>query len=330
MSTSARPSRIFVTGGSGFVGGHLIPALLAAGHSVRALARSEASAARVEALGAEVVRGELGRVSVDDLCGVDAVVHAAAKAEDWGDWSDFEAVHVHGTRQLLEAARAAGVPRLVHLSTEAVLFRGDDLVDVDENAPLALDSPFAYPATKARAEQLVRDANSAELATIVLRPRLIWGPGDTTVLPVVARAAADGAFAWIDGGGQRTSTTHVHNLVDAILVALDRAPGGLVAFIVDAETHTTRSFLTAYLRAAGVDLPDRSVPGWAMRAAAGGLAWVWRLLGLRGRPPVSPLTASMLSATVTIRSSVAADVLGWEPVVDHATGLRAVAAASAS
>lgn len=321
MSTA---SRIFVTGGSGFVGGHLIPALIADGHHVFALARSDRSAARVEALGAQPVRGSLGTVAPRDLQGIDAIIHAAAKVEDWGDPADFEAVNVDGTRQLLDAARAARVTRFIHVSSEAVHFTGKDLVDIDENTPLAVDSPFAYSASKARAEQLVQAANSDTLATIVLRPRIIWGPGDTTILPELEKAVADGAFAWMDGGGQQISTTHVANLVDAICTAVDRAPGGTVAFVVDSERHTARSFFTAYASAAGLTLPGRSLPSWLLRGTASLLAAAWTTFGIRGRPPITPFAANMLSATLTIRSTRAAEVMNWAPVVDFEHGLAQV------
>lgn len=317
------PLRVFVTGGSGFLGRHLLPALVQAGHEVLALARSGRSASTVAELGARPVRASLGEVEVAMLEAVDVVVHAAAKAEDWGEWADFERVNVAGTAQLLEAARTAGVRRFVHISTEAVHFTGHDLVDIDEDEPVRPDSPFPYAATKARAEQLVRAASDIE--TLVLRPRLIWGPGDSTVLPVLQKAARDGSFAWVDGGGQRISTTHVHNLVDAILAALRAGPSGAVVFVTDAETHSARDFLGRYAAAAGTPLPSRSVPGWLLRGAARLLAAAWQRLPLRGPPPITPFAASMLSAQVTIRSRRAEELLGWRPAVDLEAGLAGMA-----
>ena len=323
-SENAPSLNVFVTGGSGFLGRHLLPALQDAGHRVHALARSDASAALVEGLGATPVRGSLGELPAAALSGIDLVIHAAAKAEDWGPLADFVRVNVEGTAQLLAAAKAAGVPRFVHISTEAVHFTGEDLVQIDEDAPLRPDSPFPYAATKAQAEQLVRAAEGIE--TVVLRPRLIWGPGDTTVLPVLQKAAREGSFAWVDGGRQRISTTHVHNLTDAILVAMGDAPAGAVLFITDAETHTARAFLGRYAAAAGTPLPDRSLPSWLLRAGASLLSGVWRLLSLQGAPPVTPFAAAMLSAEVTIRSDRAETLLGWRAPVDFESGIASVAA----
>src|SRR3954449_9183227 len=176
----------FVTGGSGFIGGRLIERLRADGWDVRAVARSEAAAERVRSRGAESASGDLDdlgalRAGAD---GADTVFHCAAKADDWGDPAEFERINVRGTEKVLRAAREAGARRVVHVGTEAALMAGQPLVRVDEDTPLRPDSAALYPATKARAEQAVRAAN-ADLETVVIRPRFVWGRGDTTLLPVL-------------------------------------------------------------------------------------------------------------------------------------------------
>src|SRR3954452_10904841 len=188
----------FVTGGSGFVGGALIRRLVRDGWAVRALARSERSAAAVGEAGAEAVRGDLDdtaalRAGAD---GADVFHHAAAKVEDFGDPAEFERVTVQGTKNALAAARAAKVPRFVHVGTEAALMAGQPLVNVDETAPLRPDSPAPYPWSKAKAEQAVRDANGNGLETVVVRPRFVWGHGDTTLLPQIVSMVKAGKFAW--------------------------------------------------------------------------------------------------------------------------------------
>ncbi len=319
-------NRVFVTGGSGFVGGHLIEALVASGRQVRALARSRASQDVVAGFGAEPVAASLGAVPLHALQGIDAVVHCAARAEDWGSYLSFYDANVVGTEQLLAAAKVVGVTRFVHISTEAVHFRGHDLVDIDESAPLAFDSPFPYSITKAMAEKKVLQENSDTLETIVLKPRLIWGPRDSSVMPAIQRTVEKGGFAWIDGGHRETSVTYVGNLVDAILAALERAPGGTVAFVVDAERHTVRSFLEAYLGAAGCVLPNRSLPGPLVRNAAFAMDWLWGVLGRQSPPPLTPFAATMMASTITIRSDAAQRAFGWTPRISFADGMSAVAA----
>src|SRR3954454_7143558 len=179
----------FVTGGSGFVGGALIERLVRDGWTVRALARSDRAAQAVEEAGAEAIRGDLDDVPAlrAGADGADVFHHAAAKVEDFGDPADFERVTVQGTKNALEAARDARVPRFVHVGTEAALMAGQPLVNVDETAPLRPDSPAPYPWSKAKAEQIVRDANAPGFETVVVRPRFVWGRGDTVLLPRMAQ-----------------------------------------------------------------------------------------------------------------------------------------------
>ena len=200
----------FVTGGSGFIGGALIRRLVSEGTKVRALARSDNSAAKVEALGAEAVRGDLGdRASLAaGAAGCATAFHLAAHLGEWGPWEDFERGNVGGTRNALAACREAGVRRFVHCGTEAALMAGEPLVHVDETAPLRPDSRAPYPATKARAELAVREANGEGFETVVVRPRFVWGRGDTTLLPELVKTVEAGKFAWVGGGRNVTDTAH--------------------------------------------------------------------------------------------------------------------------
>jgi nucleoside-diphosphate-sugar epimerase len=168
---------IFVTGGSGFIGGRLIERLVSEGGRVRALARSDAAVARVQSLGAEAVRGELGdRASlVAGAADCELAFHLAAHLGEWGPWEDFERGNVEGTRNALAACEAQeSMRRFVHCGTEAALMAGEPLVHVDETAPLRPDSKAPYPATKARAELAVREASRDSFETVVLRPRFVW------------------------------------------------------------------------------------------------------------------------------------------------------------
>src|SRR5262249_58809898 len=113
-----------------------------------------------------------------------------------------------GRRNALQAVRLAGVPGFVHVGTEAALLAGQPLIEVDERAPLRFDSPALYSSTKARAEEAVIEANQNGLQTVVVRPRFVWGRGDTTLLPAMAELVRAGRWAWVGGGRQRPSTTH--------------------------------------------------------------------------------------------------------------------------
>src|SRR5690606_6308662 len=132
--------------------------------------------------------------------------------------------------------------------------------------PLAPHSPYPYSSTKAQAEQLVRAANAPGFETIVLRPRFIWGPGDTTLLPTIVAMAKAGQFMWINGGRAMTSTTHIANLVHAIDLALTKGRPGEAYFILDDGVRPMREMMSGMAAARGVSLADKSVPGWVADA----------------------------------------------------------------
>lgn len=316
--------RIFVTGGSGFVGGHLIEAL-ASRHEVLALGRSSGSLARVEQFGARGVRGELGAVDPSALAGVDAVVHAAAFVEEWGTREQFWQANVVGTEQLLGAARSAGVRRFVHVGTEAAIFDGHDLVGVDEQHPYPKRQRYLYSETKAEAEQRVLAASQEGFAALSIRPRLVWGERDTSVLPAVLRMAREGSFAWLDGGRQRTSTTHVANLVHALELALERGRGGQAYFVADEGERTMREFLAALTQTQGVTLPSRSIPSALARPLAAGVEGLWTFLKIQRTPPMTRFAIDMMSSTVTVRTGKARSELGYAPVISVEEGLRRMA-----
>ena len=313
--------RIFVTGASGFVGGHFAETL-SKHHEILALARSEKSAEAVRRFGARPVRGELGAVRPDDLRGVDAIVHAAAFVEEWGTRAQFWEANVIGTTQLLEVAREAGVKRFVHVGTEAAIFDGRDLVGVDEAHPYPARQKYLYSETKAEAERRVLAADGPAMTTISVRPRLVWGPRDASVLPAVLHMAEAGSFAWIDGGAQRTSTTHVANLVEALSLALTKGRGGEAYFVADDGERTMRDFLAALARTQGVDLGSRSAPAFVLRPAARVIEGIWRALRVARRPPMTRFAIDMMSSTVTVRTEKARAELGYRPVISVEDGLR--------
>lgn len=313
----------FVTGGSGFIGGHLIRRLVRDGWSVRALARSESSAAKVRAAGAEAVMGDL--FDVDALRagaeGCEYAFHAAAALGDWGKREDFVRGNVDGTRNALVACRGAGVRRFVHVGTEAALLVGRPLVNVDETAPLQPDSKAHYPATKAIAEQLVLDASDDEFETVVLRPRLVWGPGDTTIVPELEKAVEKGRFSWIGGGRHLTSTTHVDNVVEGLVLAATKGTPGNAYFVTDGEPVQFRAFITELMAANGVTMPDKSAPAGVAGPLAAAAEGLWSVLPLKGAPPITRLAVWLSSQECTIDISKARRELGYEPVKTVDQGL---------
>jgi nucleoside-diphosphate-sugar epimerase len=314
----------FVTGGSGFIGGALIERLLAEGWAVRALARSDRAARIVRDRGAEPAWGDLDDVEAmtEAARGAEVAFHAAAHLGEWGARSEFERGNVRGTKNALAAARAAGVRRFVHVGTEAALMHGEPLVNADENVPLRPDSRALYSATKAQAELAVRAANADGFETVVLRPRLVWGVGDTTILPGVRAAVDSGRWAWIGGGGHRTSTTHVDNVVEGLWLAATKGAPGSVYFVTDDEPVVFRDFITRLLASQGVEAPDKRLPAGVAGAIAAGGEALWRLLPLRGAPPLTRLALWLASQECTIDIGRARSELGYAPVTTIDEGME--------
>lgn len=313
----------FVTGGSGFIGGALVRRLVSEGRPVRALARSEGSAQRVAELGAEPVSGELGDPAslAAGAAGCEVAFHLAAHLGEWGPWEDFEHGNVAGTKNVLAACQAAGVGRFVHCGTEAALMAGEPLIHVDETAPLRPDSRAPYPATKARAELVVREAPREGFETVVVRPRFVWGKGDTTLLPEMVATVEAGRFAWIGGGRNVTDTTHVDNVVEGLVLAAEKGRSGEAYFVTDGEPVVFRDFVTELLRTQGVKPPDRSLPAWTAAPMARICEAAWKLLPLPGDPPMTAFRSWLLTQECTIDISKARDALGYKPVVSHEQGL---------
>jgi nucleoside-diphosphate-sugar epimerase len=317
--------RIFVTGASGFVGGAATKRFVADGHDVSAMSRSEKSDAAIRALGATPIRCDLESVTADHLSGADAVIHCAAFVEQWGPRDAWKRFNVDGTARMLAAAKQAGVKRFIHISTESVLWRGQHLRNVDETYPLAPNSPYPYAATKAQAEILVRAANTADFTTIILRPRFIWGPGDTTLLPTIETMAKSGQWMWVNGGRAMTSTTHVANLVHAIDLALTRGRGGEAHFILDDGVRPMKTMISGIAQnALGVTLPDKEVPGWVADALGATCQFAWRTFSLKGEPPLTPFSAMILSRDCILTDAKARTEMGYAPVISVEDGLAAL------
>ncbi|RJF80636.1 NAD-dependent epimerase/dehydratase family protein [Oleomonas cavernae] len=318
--------QIFVTGASGFVGGAATRRLVADGHSVSAMSRSAGSDLKIEALGAQPVRCDLEDVTAAHLDSADVVIHAAAFVEPWGPKDAWDRLNVGGTRRMLAAAKAAGVRRFVHIGTEAAIVHGQHVHMADETVPLSLDSPYPYCRTKALAEQAVRQANdpAASFETVVLRPRFIWGPGDQTILPMIKAMAASGQWSWFDHGRAVTSTTHVENLVEAIVLALDSGRGGEAYFILDDGERSMHEMISGMAASVGVALPERSLPGWLGHAIGAVLEGTWRTLRLKGAPPLTRHAAMVMSRDCTLIGDKARREMGYVPRISVEEGLAAL------
>lgn len=320
---SARP--VLVTGGGGFLGGALVRMLTARGAAVRSFSRRRHK--RLEGLGVEQVQGDISDAgALLDACrGVELVFHVAAKAGIWGARRDFHRTNVTGTRNLISACRSTGVGRLVYTSSPSVVFDGRDMEGIDESVPYPPRYLAHYPRTKAMAERLVRRAGDRDLHTIVLRPHLIWGPGDNHLVPRIIRRAR--RLRIVGHGRNRVDTTYVDNAAYAHLLAAEKlgdrpALSGRVYFISQDDPMILWDMVNAILAAADLPPVERSVSLKTARRAGRALEWLYALLGLPGEPPMTRFVAEELATAHWFDLTAAREDLGYRPQVSTEEGLR--------
>ena len=319
--------RILVTGGGGFLGGALVRRLRARGDEVRSFSRG--AYPEMAALGSTQFRGDLADADAVARAaeGCETIFHAAAKAGIWGPHEEYQRVNVQGTEHVLAACRKHGIRRLVFTGSPSVTFDGRDQEGVDESAPYAARFLAHYPQTKAQAERLVLQANSAALATVSLRPHLIWGPGDHQLVPRILERARAGRLWLLAPRGKRVDSVYLDNAVDAHVLAAERlAPGGPVAgktyFITNGEPLPLEELINGILGAAGLPPVTRRLPGWLAYAAGAGLECVYGLLGRTQEPPLTRFLARQLATAHWFDISAARRDLGYAPGVSIREGLR--------
>ncbi|CAN5218287.1 NAD-dependent epimerase/dehydratase family protein [soil metagenome] len=329
--------KILVTGGGGFLGGALCRGLLARGDLPVSFQRNASPALR--ALGIEQRLGDLANAeAVIAACeGMDAVLHNAAKAGAWGSRADYWMPNVVGTDNVIAACRAQGITRLVYTSTPSVTHSGRTPVEGgnERNTPYGHDFKAWYPASKCVAEQHLLAANDATLATVALRPRLIWGPGDTQLLPRLVERARAGRLRLVGDGNNRMDTTYIDNAVDAHLAALDAlqvgaACAGRAYFISNGEPTTAREIVNGLLRAAGAPEVNATLPYPLAYGIGAVMEVAWHVLPLGGEPPMTRFLAEQLSTPHWYDISAAARDFAYKPQVSIAEGLRRTAAAWAA
>jgi nucleoside-diphosphate-sugar epimerase len=320
-----------VTGGGGFLGGAVVRRLVDRGDAVRSLARGDYPALRE--LGVEIIRGDLAdrETVLRAIEGCDLVFHVAAKAGVWGPSKEYYRVNVEGTRHILDACRAAGVRRLVSTSSPSVVFDGRDMEGIDESAPYPAHFEAPYPQTKAEAERLVLTANGPDLATVALRPHLIWGPGDNHLVPRILARGRAGKLRRIGRAIKLIDATYIDNAADAHLLAADRlAPGSPVAgrayFIAQGEPIPLWDLVNKILAAGGLPPVTRTVPLPLAEAAAALCEAAYRAAGASTEPPLTRFVVRELATAHWFNLDAARRDLGYRPAVSTAEGLERLAA----
>jgi nucleoside-diphosphate-sugar epimerase len=319
--------RALVTGGGGFLGGAIVRRLVERGWSLRTLQRGYYS--ELEELGVKQLRGDIADADTVSRAvdGCDIVFHVAAKVDPWGAYPPFHSTNVVGTENVLRAMREHGSPKLVYTSTPSVVHSRGDLAGVDESEPYPEHFDAAYPQTKAVAEMAVLAANDDRLSTVALRPRLIWGPGDTNLVPQLVERARAGQLRFVGDGSNLVDTVYIDNAVDAHLLAADllgpdAACAGRPYFISNGEPRPLKQIINGILEAAGLPPEERTVPLKAALVAGAIFENLHKVFPTRSGPRMTRFIASNFAAAHWFDISAARRDLGYEPRVSIEEGLQ--------
>jgi len=316
-------SKVLVTGGTGFLGRHIVERLLGQGRSVTVLARHPA--ADLTKRGVRFINASLDDTpAVASACaGIETVFHVAAKVGVWGRYKDFFRTNVLGTRALLDGCRTHGVRNFIHTSTPSVVYNGLDLANANESLPLTTACPSPYPLTKAIAERDVLTANSATLRTVALRPHLIWGVGDPHLVPRILERARTGRLRIVGEGKNRVDMVHADNAVDAHLLAekaLDHTATGKAYFITNDEPVLLWEWINQLLTPLG-ERPIEKRLSLRTASTIGTICeGLWRVLPLGGEPPMTRFVAAELAKDHWFDITAAKRDLGYTPRLSMAEG----------
>lgn len=326
--------KVLVTGAGSMLLGGVVNALASRGDEVVCLQRRELvfnPQYRVR-----TVQGDIRDVEavMSAASGCDAIVHGAALVGVTGKWNDFKSVNIDGTRNIIHAANAHKIKKLVYVSTPSVAHVGSSLVGVGATPATVHHGRALYAQSKAMAEIDTLEANSEELGVVALRPHLVWGPGDTQLVGRIIERAAAGKLAMVGSGAALIDSTYIDNAVSAHVAALDAVSPGAVcagqAYVIsNGEPRPVAELLAGICSAAGVEFAPKKVPYRLAIIAGSFIERVWPLLR-HSEPPLTRFVAEQLGTAHWFDSRPAHHDLAWSPSVSLDEGFALLKASFSS
>lgn len=314
--------KVLVTGATGFLGKYVVKELVTEGYFVRAFGRNEAVGQSLVSDQVEFFKGDLSsKQAVEEACkGVEMVVHAGALSTVWGPWESFYQANVLGTQHVLEACRTNKIRRLVYVSSPSIYAAPKDQIDIKEEDAPAENHLNNYIKSKLLSEKLF--PAYPDVPSIILRPRGLFGVGDTSILPRVLKLSQKIGIPLIKEGKQLMDMTCVENVALAIALALkaDQA-GGQVYNITNGEPTPFKELIEEALQGLGLPIRYKKLPAFLLGCLASSLEVLYRVLPLKGEPPLTRYTYYLLRYSQTLDISKAREELGYEPRISIKEGI---------
>ncbi|NOQ42642.1 MAG: NAD-dependent epimerase/dehydratase family protein [Desulfuromusa sp.] len=319
--------KVLVTGGGGFLGKAIVKLLLVKGDEVCSFSRNIYP--QLTALGVEQIVGDLTDMYavIKAADGCDLVYHVAAKAGVWGSYDEFYQPNVIGTKNIIQACRRCEISRLVYTSSPSVVFDGSDMEGIDESVPYPDHYLSWYPQTKAEAEQLVIAANDTSLATVALRPHLIWGPEDNHLVPRILEKGGAGSLRRIGDRPCLVDTVYIDNAAKAHVQAAEKLAvgsvvSGKVYFISNDEPLPLWDIINRILAVGELPAVEKTISPRLASAVGSFLEAFYRTFRLSGEPRMTRFVAKELSTAHWFNLSAAKHDFGYQPEVSIEEGLR--------
>jgi len=316
-----------VTGGGGFLGSNIVRMLLDKGITVRSLQRSDSP--DLKKLCVEIIRGDISdRDTVINAAeGCDVIFHVAAKAGVWGDYDDYYQCNVTGTKNIIDACKAHNIQKLIYTSSPSIVFAGEDEENINESTPYAEHFLTAYQKTKALAEQMVLAANNETLATVALRPHLIWGLGDPHLAPRIIERAKAGRLRLVGKQNNLVDSTYIDNAALAHLLAAEALEtnsncAGKAYFISNDEPIPMKELINRILTVANLPPVTKTIPTQLAYTIGMMMEFVYRIFKLKEEPAMTRFIAKQLSCAHWYDLTAAKKDLGYQAKVTMDEGME--------
>lgn len=317
--------RVLITGGTGFLGRNTARRLQADGHEVAVLGRNQKIGAELAREGLTFIAADLtdAEATAQSCRGRDVVIHSGALASPWGRYEDFYSANVVGTKNIVDGAIAHGARRFINISTPSLYFDYRHRFGIKESDPLPQKQVTYYGATKLLADQETERAARAGLFTIAIRPRAIFGPGDTVVLGRLLRLAEKGTVPLVNGGRSHVDMTYIDNVVESLRLCLSAPEScrGKTYNITNGQPMPAKQAYDLLFERLGRKVKYRSVPFFALYALASAAESAHVLFRRPGEPALTKYVVGLMSKSQTLDISLARAELGYSPQVTMEDGL---------